>query len=134
MPKLTFRDKPLYLYRGVDNKPKWKLYQDDQTRPEPLPAEAIVRFKLAEDWGDDPELDIDSVGPSANGSRLTIVSYDAPANGTMLITRAEMEEICVGKYVGLLGWVDPNDDDRWKLIECGTVIVRDTIGGEVGTT
>ena len=136
----SFRNTNLALYRGVNNRLTWTLYEDDQRTSAALPSGSVIRFKLYTEWltTATPTLDIDSAGASANGSILTVSSNSAPATGSMLITLADMANIPATtseiQYIGMLGYVDHNDSDRWKLIERGIVIVYETLAGETGLT
>jgi hypothetical protein len=132
----SFRNTNLALYRGVNNRRTWTLYEDDQRTAAAIASGSVVRFKLHSVWltTATPTFEIDSASASANGSIITISSVSAPATGSMLITLADMASITAGEYVGMLGYVDHNDSDRWKLIERGIVIVYETLAGETGLT
>lgn len=124
----TLRDTPLILYKESDNRRQGELYRDNQQTPEALPDGSILKFQLARCWGDDILLKISSEEPTANGSALTILDEDAPATISILITEADLEELDYGDYVAILGWIDPEDGDRWKEIERGQVIIKQGLG------
>lgn len=136
---MSFATTPLVLYRDSNNRRTLRLYGEGLDDPTVLPDGAVVRFKLADNWADDPpRFEIDTVSPSDNDSVIEIVSNGvaetSPATLSMLVTMEDLEEIPAGKYSGLFGWTDPEDSDRWKVIALGEVQVVETLGGETGTT
>lgn len=141
---MTYRNKyegggTIVLYRGRTEVIQQEIRQFDKTTKYQIPASAHVRFKVWSTDEDAPELDIDSVGPTASGSRVTI---DARGNGSSIDARVTVK-IAQGDvtmaassedltYQWELSVVDTDDSNLIKVANRGTCEVRGSATGDVG--
>ena len=93
-----------------------------------LAADDVLRFKIGR--RNTIELEIDNVA-TANGS---IISIDEAASGTydLTIAQEDADGLSAGPHEAEINVVDNSDSDYIKMTEQGTVLVLETIGGEVG--
>ena len=99
-----------------------------------LAATDIVRVKVGQ-AGDTPLLDIDSVGPTANGSVVTIDTL-SPASVTLRLAQGDTASLN-GLYDIEVNVVDDSEtdpDNAIKAAEYGALSVLYSQAGDIGKT
>jgi hypothetical protein len=137
-PQLQWEPLPLFAGRTEDN--EFSLFKTSKKAMAIDPAD-VVRFKLAKTPGGEPVMDIDSLGPTSNGSHVAVVSLGVdevtPAKVNVHVGQDDTKALKAGDYFGELGLVDvgsSNPANSFKRIAYGTVQVKASPGGDVGPT
>lgn len=128
----------IHAYRNRTTKYSDALYEADESTGVPLADTDVLRFKLGR--GGRVLLDLDQDATSA-GSVVTIddrgdeqsaSTNNDPANYTITLAAGDMKHLEPGAYSAELLVVDDDQDDAPLPVEEGTVIVHETMGGDVG--
>ena len=114
----------------------WSAYEGDGRTPVVFAADDVVRFKLSSTIGDStPELDIDSISATANGSIVTITDLD-PATGRVRLGQADTASFSGKKYfeLSLVDNSETSPADAIKVICRGTMVFTASQGGDAGVS
>lgn len=140
LPVADGQEAPLTIEAGRSCYWEFKLWKPNG-RAAAIALTAVVRFKLSQQAGDDPLLDIDSLGSLAGGSIIVVqsrgVDETTPAQVKVCFAQDDTADLEPGEYCGEIGVVDAaetNPLNAFKRAGYGTVIVRAAPGGDVGLT
>ena len=115
------------------------LTENDGTTSVTLAADDVVRFKMGRRPGALPDLDIDSAGATANGSKVTIDERgpSPAASVTIRLAQGDTVNLVPTVYDAEVTVVDNSETapvDAIKHAEFGTVHLEETLGGSIGLT
>jgi hypothetical protein len=100
----------------------------------PIGAGDIARFKISETQNGAPDLDIDSVAATANGSLCTITQYTAPGQVQVKFDQADVAALTEDDYYAELNIVDVSDSNRIKTVGRGCIRILGSQSGDIGAT
>ena len=110
------------------------LFETNGTTALAIAVTDVVRFKMYRRDGDTPDLDIDSVAATANGSVVTVDTTN-PASVTLRIAQGDTSGLVPGAYRAEILVIDDSETDpadAVKMAEMGIANVLSTGGGDVG--
>lgn len=115
------------------------LYEDDGSTSISLAADDHVRVKIFRRDGATPDLDLDSVAATANGSSVTIDARgtDPVASVTVRLAQDDTSGLNLGPYSYEVSVVDNSESspaDAIKHAETGVLNVLPAGGGDVGVS
>lgn len=128
-------------YHGRQLRKQFDLYKENGNAFA-LAVDDVVRFKLWKHEDNDgltPDLEVDSVGATTNGSVITVDTLGTDdttaAQVTVKLAQDDLKDLPAGYYRGELAYVDDSQTgDPIEVIARGDVHVIGSATGDVGLT
>lgn len=125
------------IYQNRTTKRIVNLFESDGTTGVALAVTDVVRFKMGRRIGGTPDLDLDTVAPTANASGVDVVTSPAPAQVRVTLAQADLTSLVPGVYNAEVIVVDdsePSPANAALVASIGVVNLIGSMAGDIGLT